>query len=302
MTNRKVVGLGLCVMDETYLVDGFAENALRTRYHTRHVAPGGMMATATAQAATLGIRTELLSMVGDDAEGREIVSALRGHGVVTRRVVRSEEQPTTVALVLVDEATRDRRLLVPDRRSLEESAPDFDLSGLTKNTVLLIDGHFPKQAMRAVRRANEIGATVVGDFHSPRPAYLELLPHVDFPILPREFGEAWHGGTPTETLFALQEEFGGSPVLTLGEQGALAWVAGEIVEIPTRRVRAKDTTGAGDVFHGAFAAGKCMNFSTIESLHLASRAAAMCCTAFGGMGRLLRPDEISYRPAGRSRR
>ena len=69
-------------MDETYLVDGFAENALRTRYHTRHVAPGGMMATATAQAATLGVRTELLSMVGDDEEGRAIVSALHGHGVV----------------------------------------------------------------------------------------------------------------------------------------------------------------------------------------------------------------------------
>ncbi|MBW2290891.1 MAG: hypothetical protein JRG89_05570 [Deltaproteobacteria bacterium] len=301
MTLRKVLGLGLSVLDETYLVDDFRVDSLRTRYRARRVAPGGMMGTAVAQSAALGVRTHLLSMLGDDREGRAIVRQLRAHGCITRGVIRSKTQPTTVAVVLVDRRTRARRFLVPDRRKIEASAPDFDLSSLTRETVLMIDGHFPKQAMRAVRRARELGSVVVADFHSPRPACLKLLPYVDFPILPREFGAAWHGGSPRDTLVALREEFGGDPVVTLGERGALALWEGRFVEIPARRVRVRDTTGAGDAFHGGFAAGLCLGFSFIEALHLASRAAAACCTELGGTGRLLGPSEISSRPAGRRR-
>ncbi len=290
------------MLDETYLVDDFRVDSLRTRYRARRVAPGGMMGTAVAQSAALGVTTRLLSMLGDDREGRAIVRQLRAHGCITRGVIRSNTHPTTVAVVLVDRRTRARRFLVPDRRKIEASAPDFDLSSLTRETVLMIDGHFPKQAMRAVRRARELGAAVVADFHSPRPACLKLLPYVDFPILPREFGAAWRGGSPRDTLVALREEFGGDPVVTLGERGALALWEGRFVEIPPRRVRVRDTTGAGDAFHGGFAAGLCLGFSFIEALHLASRAAAACCTELGGTGRLLGPSEISSRPAGRRRR
>ncbi len=295
------MGLGLSVLDETYLVEDFRIDSPRTRFLARRVAAGGMMGTAVAQSATLGVRTRLLSMLGDDRDGKSIIAQLRKHGVVTRGVIRSKQHPSTVAVVLVDRATRERRFLVPDRRKLESAAPDFDLAGLKRETVLMIDGHFPAQAMRAVRRAREVGAVVVADFHSPRPACLRLLPRVDYPILPLEFGRAWHGGTPREILFALREEFGGNPVLTLGERGALALWQGRPVEIPARRVRVRDTTGAGDVFHGAFSAGLCLGFSFVEALHLGSRAAAVCCTALGGTGRLLQPEEISRRPAGRRR-
>ena len=251
------------------------------------------MGTAVAQSAALGVKTRLLSMLGDDREGRIIVRQLRIHGCITRDVIRSSSHPTTVAVVLVDRRTRARRFLVPDRRKIEASAPDFNLSGLTRTSVLMLDGHFPKQAMRAARRAKRLGAAVIADFHSPRPACLKLLPFVDYPILPREFGKAWHGGSPRDTLRALQRKFGGNPVLTLGEKGALALFEGRFVDIPPRRVRVRDTTGAGDAFHGGFAAGLCLGFSFIEALHLASRAAAVCCTELGGTGRLLGQSEIS---------
>ncbi len=289
------------MLDETYLVEDFDEARQRTRYRARRVGPGGMMGTAVAQSAALGVRTRLLSMLGDDRDGRAIVRQLRAHGVVTRGVVRSKTHATTVAVVLVDHRTRERRFLVPDRRKIEADAPDFDLSSLTRETVLMVDGHFAGQASRAVRLARKRGAAVVADFHSPRPACLRLLPYVDFPILPREFATAWHGGSPRDTLLALREEFGGNPVMTLGELGALALWEGRFVEIPPRRTRVRDTTGAGDAFHGAFAAGLCLGFSFVEALHLASRAAAACCTELGGSSRLLQPDEISRRPAGRRR-
>jgi len=292
----------LVVRDETLVVDDLAAADVRTRYHARRVGLGGMMGTAVAQAAALGVPTRLLSMLGRDEDGRALLRELARHGVGTRGVARSDKHATTTAFVLVDHHSRERRFLVPDRRKLEAAAPDFDLSGLTRSCVLMIDGHYPRQAMRAVRLAKEKGALVVADFHSPRPANLRLLRYVDVPILPREFGDAWHGGTPRQVLHALRAAYGGRPVITLGARGALALEGRRVIEIPPRLVRVRDSTGAGDVFHGAFAAGLCRGLDFVPALKLASRAAARCCAALGGTGRLLQAHELAMRPAGRPRR
>lgn len=278
----RVVGLGLCVVDETYRVDELALAAERTRYHERSVAPGGMMSTALAQAALLGCRTQMLSLVGNDADGRYVLRALRNRGVTTRKVIRSDEFATTVAVVMVDRGTGERRFVVPDRRRVERAASDFDLSGITKKTLLLVDGHFPRQALRAVRRAREVGARVIADFHTPRPGCLALLPHVDYPVLPEAFAAAWGQGSARRTLRVLHDRFGGTPVLTLGARGSIALLGGKLVAIPARRVKPRDTTGAGDAFHGGFAAGLYRGQDVLSALELATRVAAHCCRGLGG--------------------
>jgi len=283
-----VVGLGLCVIDHLYLVEGFDPAAERTRYTGRLVSAGGMIATALAQAAQLGARAQVLSLVGDDAEGRQVRRRLRALGVDTRRLLRSSTLPTTVAVVLVERSTGARRFVVPDRRALERRAPDFDLAPIRPGAVLLIDGHFPAQARRAVRRAREVGALVVADFHRPSPPVLDLLPFVDYAVVPREFAEAWMPGGVPETLVRLRDEFGATPVVTLGAQGGV-WLDGARTRrFRSPRVRTIDSTGAGAVFHGAFAAGIAQGWSLERTLARAARAGALACTALGGMGRLLR--------------
>lgn len=284
----RVVGLGLCVIDHLYLVEDLDPAAERTRYTGRLVCAGGMIATALAQAAQLGAEAHVLSLVGDDPEGRQVRRRLRSFGVVTRRLLRSPHLPTTVAVVLVDRRSGARRFVVPDRRALERRAPDFDLTPIRPGGVLLIDGHFPAQAKRAVRRAREVGAAVVADFHRPSPPVLALLPFVDFAVVPRAFAEAWMPGGVREALVRLREEFGATPVVTLGAQGGL-WLDGARTRrFRSPRVRVIDSTGAGDTFHGAFAAGIAQGLSLERTLARAARAGALACTALGGMGRLLR--------------
>lgn len=282
-----VVGLGLCVLDELWVVDDYRLTRPRTRWREHARGPGGMTAVALAQAARLGCEAHLLSLVGDDPEGREVLAALRGHGVRTRRVVRDARWPTSVATVLVDRRSRDRRFLVADRRPIERAAPAFDQGILRRARVLLVDGHFLRNALAAVKLARELGVTVVGDFCDARPAHRRLLPYVDHPVVAEEFVGAWGVGGPRETLADLAERFGGTPVVTLGARGALALEGGRFRRIPARRVRVRDTTGAGDVFHGAFAAGLARGGSVLESLGLATRAAAHACTGLGGTARLL---------------
>jgi sulfofructose kinase len=281
-----VVGLGLCVVDHLYVVDELAGTRERTRYIERRVLAGGMVANALSQVARLGCRAELISLVGDDADGRWARRRLRESGVSTRGLVLSERFPTTVAVVMIAARDGERRFLTAHRAPFERRVPGFDLAPIRPGRVLLIDGHFPAQALRAARRARSLGVRVVADFSDPRPDYLRLLPHVDFPVVPAAFVREWAPGDPAAALRRLQVEFGGSPVVTLGARGGIYWHEGRVRRYRSPRVRVRDTTGAGDVFHGAFAAGLACGLALPEVVERAARAGAIACTAIGATTRL----------------
>ena len=287
---KRIVGLGLCVIDHLYRVDDLSLADPRTRFVERRVAGGGMVGTALSQAAALGCRASVLSLLGDDGDGRAVRRALRSEGVDTRRLILSPEAVTTVAVVIVERRTGERRFLVADRRRLERDAPDFDLSVIRRDSILLLDGHFPAQALRAARRAREVGAAVIADFARPGPAVRRLLRFVDHAIVSSEFAEARGDGDPVRTLHWLAERSAGAPVVTLGARGGIFLQEGRVCRYRARRTRVCDTTGAGDVFHGAFAAGLAHGLELGAALDLGARAAALCCTALGGTGRLLRRD------------
>jgi sulfofructose kinase len=284
---RRIVGLGLCVVDHVYLVDDIDLRGERTRSSERLVSPGGMACNATIQAARLGCAARLLTALGDDDDGRFLRRSLARVKVGTRGVLLVPDYPTTVSVVLVAKRGGERRFIIPDRRSVERRAPAFDLGAIGPHCVLLVDGHFPEQALRAVVRAREVGATVIGDFSLPRPATLKLLPYVDFPVVPLEFAEAYGDGDPQRAVRRLRDRFGGNPVVTTGRSGGLHFRGRRIRRFRAQRVRVRDTTGAGDAFHGAFAAGLAHGLAFEAAIELAARAAAVCCTALGATTELL---------------
>ncbi len=292
MRAPRVVGLGLCVVDHLYLVEGQDLSSGRLRYRERRVSNGGMTATALAQAAALGCDAHLLSAVGDDAEGRYLRRTLRALGVRTRGLLLSPRTPTTVAVVLVEVRSGERRFVVADRRRIEARAPRFDLAAIEPGSVLLLDGHFPAQALRAARRARAVGATVIGDFHRETPGVRRLLPWVDHAIVPLEFADL-RGTDPRRTLQDLASVCRGTPCVTLGRRGGIYLEGGRVRRFHAVPTRVVDTTGAGDVLHGACAAGIAHGMSFRASLELGARAAAGACTALGGTGRLLPRRELT---------
>jgi sulfofructose kinase len=295
-----VVGLGLCVVDHLYVVDGLPGASERTRYTRRAISAGGMVSNALAQVARLGCRAELISLVGNDADGRYARRSLRAMGVSTRRLLLSDSFPTTIAVVMIGARDGERRFLTAHRAPFERRVPAFDLAPVRPGRVLLIDGHFPGQAWRAARRARSLGVPVVADFSDPRRDYLRLLPWVDHPVLPRAFVERWAPGDPADALRRLRREFGGAPVITLGARGGIYWHEGKVRSYRSPRVRVRDTTGAGDVFHGAFAAGLALGLALPEIVERAARAGALACTALGATARLAsRREWEGRRPIGR---
>jgi len=286
-----VVGVGLCVVDHLYLVDSDDFAAERLRYLERVVCCGGMVANALQQAAALGCEAHILSQVGDDREGRLLRRALLRAGVVTRRLRVREGHATGVAVMLVDRGSGDRRFLVSDRRPFERAALEFDLSPLRSDCVVLVDGHFPVQARRVLRRARELGARVVADFNRPSREALSLLRWVDYPVVPLEFSRAYGGDDPRTTLRKLRDDYGGIPVVTAGERGGFYLDGERVRRYSARRVRVRDSTGAGDAFHGAFAAAICRGAGLRDAIRQAARAGARCCGSLGATGHLRPPEE-----------
>ena len=278
-----MVGLGLCVVDHLYWVRDLDLGAERTRYSRRLVAAGGMVATALVQAVRSGCRARLLSVLGDDDEGRWARRSLREAGVGTRDIVTSPRVPTALAVVLVDESTGERRFLLTDRTKVERRGPRLALGAIRRGVPLLVDGHYPIDALRAVRRAREVGAPVVADFTRPSPANLRLLPYVDYPVLPESFVSAYHAGSARDALRRLHDAFGGTPVFTQGARGGLYLDGHRIRRFRSPKVKVRDTTGAGDAFHGAFAAGLAQGLPLDVNVARAARAGAQACTRPGGM-------------------
>jgi sulfofructose kinase len=283
----RVVGVGLCVVDHSYRVSGLDRGQVRTRFSERRVGLGGMAGNAMVQSAALGCPTHMLTGLGEDEEGRFVLRELRKAGVRTRHVVSAPQLKTTVAVVLVDARSGERRFIIPDRKGLEARAPDFDLSPIGPRTLLLIDGHFPKQALRAVRRAREQGATVVADFYQPRPGIRPLLPLVDHAIVSLEYVEAAGYGSAREALHDLARRTRGRPVVTQGSRGGIYLEGSRVRRYRAHPARVIDTTGAGDAFHGAFCAGLLHGLDFESSLDLGARAAALNCTALGATGRVM---------------
>lgn len=292
MARRRVVGLGLCVVDHFYRVDAFDVDPVRTRYDESLVTAGGHIATALRQAAALGCTTQVLSALGDDEAGRFVRRELRSAGVDTRRLRASSRLTTTVAVVLVERRSGERRFVLPTRAGMEARAPRLDLSAIGADSVLLVDAHFPRDALAAVKRAQRVGATVVGDFHRLTDTVRALLPHVDHAIVSHELVRAAKFDSARDALEWLARHTRGRPVVTQGSRGGL-WLEGRRF----RRYRAHpaevvDTTGAGDVFHGAFSAALALGHEFERCLDLASRAAAGNCSALGGAGRLMTRREL----------
>jgi sulfofructose kinase len=113
----------------------------------------------------------------------------------------------------------------------------------------------------------------------------DVLRAVDFPIVSSQFAESRFGG-PEAALRGLAALGARFPVVTLGERGALGGSGETLLASPAFDVAALDTTGAGDVFHGAFIVAVLEGAGAAAALRIANGAAAMNCRALGAQGGL----------------
>ncbi|MEU1630012.1 ribokinase [Streptomyces sp. NPDC020096] len=224
--------------------------------------PGGKGANQAVAAARLGATTGLLARVGDDPHGRLLLDTQRASGVDTSAVLVGGA-PTGVALITVD-PSGDNSIVVSPGANARLTPDDVRAAGelLAAARVVSLQLEIPLDTVaEAVATAKRAGTKVVLNPSPPAPLPADTLAACDLLVVNEHEARfllrddpAAAEGTPEAWAKALLARGPGSVVVTLGAAGALAAHGdGTGVRIPSPRVRAVDTTGAGDAFTGALA-------------------------------------------------
>jgi sugar/nucleoside kinase (ribokinase family) len=241
------------------------------------------MATALAACAALGLRSKFAGVLGSDDNGTRVQEALVARGVdVADAVVH--HGPNQFAVILVDERTGERMVLWSrdDTTALraDELAPELLLSA----RVVHVDDVDQQAAIQVATLARTAGAVVTSDIDRVTDRTDELVAAVSIPILAEHVPSALTGEPEVgRALRTLHARYGTMMCVTLGRSGAMIVDGGHIHYAPAFAVDAVDTTGAGDVFRGAFIYGLLRGDEPPALLRFANAAAAVSCTRRGAM-------------------
>jgi sulfofructose kinase len=281
--NTEIIGVGLAVLDHLMLVPEFPcrEGVINSSQY--RVQGGGMVSTALATAQRLGAITEFWGRVGDDEPGQFLLKELKAFGVNTSQVHVVPGGRTGICFVMVKMGKGERSFVVSQQRNLFVDLSTLNLERIKKARVVLTDSTWIEAAQQAAHFAKAHGIPVVADIHDHSQTSLDLLSLADYAIIPRQLANVLAPkGDYSAALKELKARNVKYPVITLGKDGCTYLYQDKIFRQPAFQVDVVDTTGAGDVFHGAFCYALLRGLALPESVTLASAVAAMACTKLGG--------------------
>jgi len=277
-----VIGLGASACDFLSVVPHYPAVDERLRMLGVQRQGGGEAATAMVTLSRLGMKASYVGKVGDDEMGRFMLDEFMREGVDTSRVVVEKGGSSVFAFAIVDKETGKRTILW--HKQLEPLAPDeLDEGFMLSAKILHVDYHEPEAAITAARWFKEAGKTVVLDIDTIDSQLQKLVKLADVVIGSEAFAKRFASGSDyfdaVENICSLGPE---TVVFTLGEKGCLCRSRGEAFVQPAFEVDVVDTTGSGDVFHGAFIYGILHNWDLRKTAEFSNAVAAMKCRKVGG--------------------
>jgi sulfofructose kinase len=281
-----VVGLGLNATDTVIRVREFPALGGKERLLSSSMQAGGQIATALVTCQRLGLKARYIGKLGDDVGGRFQLASLRKEGLDIKHTRVARGTPNQLAYIIVDEATGERTVFWDRHHRLAIMPSDLKPEVLRGARALLIDGCDVEASFTAARWARSQGIPVVADLDTVYKDVEKLFPLIDYMIASANFLPALTGDNdPFRVLEYMTREFRvPAPGMTLGRDGALVLSKGRFHYSPGFVVETVDTTGAGDVFHGAFMYGLVAGWEIHRTLDFANAMAGLNCTALGARG------------------
>ena len=288
-----VVGVGLNATDTLICVPRFPALDSKLEFTSALVRPGGQVASAMVACQFWGLRTRYIGKVGDDAAA-ELQRAEFARAGVEAHLASVPGCASQAAYILIDETCGERTILWKRDPRLAVRPEELEREWIVRARALLVDGHDTAAAAAAARWAREAGISVIADIDNSYPGMEALLENVDYLLASREFPARLTGEADLfASLPAIHRDYRSRVTgVTLGKQGALAWDSVRFRYAPAYRVDTVDTTGAGDIFHGAFVYSVVQGWPLAQALDFSCAAAGLNCTAVGARGGIAPLTEI----------
>jgi sugar/nucleoside kinase (ribokinase family) len=288
-----VVGMGLNAVDHICVIPRFPRYGEKLRMSDFRRTVGGQVASALVACSRWGLRAKYIGKVGGDEMGEFSYAGLETEHLDLEDVKRVKGALNQFAFILVDGETGERTIIWRRDESLSIRPEEVPLDAVKRGRYLLLDGHDAPAAARAAAEAGAAGVRVVMDAETVKPGTAELVEASHYVVCAQEFPEAFTGEEHLET--ALQRLKARGPecvVATLGREGAVGLTAGGLITSRGFKVECVDSTGAGDVFHGAFIYGLCRDWKLDRILDFSNAAAALNCMSIGARGGIGSVDAI----------
>lgn len=279
--------IGHASWDISFFLNGYPVENSKLEIDSMQECGGGPAANAAYLLARWDISCGLAASLGNDAYGDRIVEEFAAVGADIALLERNPAGATPVSAILVNQCNGSRTIINRKAASGQPLVFRPELLQGEKPRVMLFDGHELQASLQAM--ASFPDALTILDAGSLREGTRELAKHVDYLVSSERFACQLSGlpdlkssENQTQAIVALHR-WNGKPVLiTRGEEDILYGTAEQIRRIPPFPARTVDTTGAGDIFHGAFAYGVFKGLPIEKTTKLAAAAAAISVSIRGG--------------------
>ena len=266
---------------------------------------GGEVATALVALAKLGSKAAYIGQVGDDPSGDLIAAEFEQDGVDINHLIVERGTTSQTSIVLVDNQSGKRTILGVPFTAAEIAPTQIKPGFVEQARYLLLDGTARQASLEAARRARSAAVPVVldADVQALDSEIEKLLELTDILIPSKSFSQRFTGTNDAAKAIETFRAYGASIILiTLGEQGCVCDADGHTFHTPIFEVDVVDTTGAGDVFHGAFIHGLLQGWQLAQTVEFAAAVAALKCAMLGGRAGIPNAEETAEFLASRETR
>ena len=288
----KILGIGESVIDNVYKIDGeipqnFDPKDLRSEKHI-----GGPVLTAMIVLTRLGIDCTFMTSVGRDKDADLIQSLMRHEHV---RLLPKYQHKTKINTIIINKRTGQRvKLRGPIKHdSIKELSRNF----LHQFDLIIFDRHEQKAFYEVVKKKKTSTKIIIDPSVEISQFTLSMIKHADYPIIPIEAVTPTYTGSLEDLDHVLKRlyEWTNKPlIITAGDMGSFVY-NGETAELlPPLAVKAVDTTGAGDIYRGAFAYGVIQGWDIKKTARFSNILAALQCSKLGNAAAIPTKEEIMH--------
>lgn len=284
----QIVGLGMATLDVLIRLDAMPTWEHGTRVQDFGFDGGGPVGTAMVAAAKLGAQVGFIGTAGNDVAADLKLRSIREAGIDLSHLVIRDAPEDQIIIVHVHAETGERVFSGVHRGGRALLKPEeLDRDYITSAEYLHLEGFHREAAIQAAQWMQAAGKTVVLDGSKTKgpidPSMRDLIAHVDVLISGDGFVEALTGiEDAKDACRAALEEGPRIVVQTVGAAGSYTATPGEQFHTPAFSCDVIDTTGAGDVFHGAYIVGLLHGWNVREIARFSTAVSAIKCSKLGG--------------------
>jgi sugar/nucleoside kinase (ribokinase family) len=289
----KILCIGHASYDITIPFDGYPLENSKNRVEEKYECGGGPASNAAYLLGKWGLDTTFVGVLGDDIYAKRIVNEFNSVGVNTDHVEYDKEGETTLSFIVVNKKTGSRTVLA-HRKPDMELREKCDL----KADFILVDGQELRASLEAIE--NNPKAISILDAGSLKESNIILGKKVNYLVCSKNFAEDFtkikvdfNNPTSIASIFeVMKKEFQNTIIITLESKGCLYMKDNKIKLMPSINVTAVDTTGAGDIFHGAFVYSIASNYDIEKALKVSNITGALSVTRMGGRNSIFPLEEV----------